>query len=61
MSLQRANSADIAAKTAGSAWAMPSRVSSEKTTPKPRAASRALRSQTVISHSAESCLARAAK
>ncbi len=61
MSLHRANSADMASNTAGSACAMPSSVSSENTTPKPNASSRALRSQTVISHSGESCWASAAK
>src|ERR1700677_269927 len=61
MSSQRANSRLIAAKIPASACSMPPRVSSENTTPKPNVSSAALRSQTVISCPASSCLASAAK
>ena len=61
MSSQIANSAAIFAWIAGSACSMPPSVSSEKTTPKPKVSSARLRSQTVISWSAPSCLASAAK
>ena len=61
MSSQRANSLRMAEKISSSACSMPPRVSSENTTPKPNVSSAALRSQTVISCRASSCLARAAK
>ena len=61
MSSQRANSRCIAAWIAGSACSMPPSVSSEKTTPKPKVSSGALRSQTVTSRPGSSCLTSAAE
>ena len=61
MSSQRANCCCICAKTTGSACSMPPRVSSEKTTPKPKVSSGALRSHTVTSWDGSSCLTRAEK
>ncbi len=49
MSVQRAKLAVISAKVGGSAVSKAFRVSSEKTTPKPKVSSAALRSQTVTS------------
>src|ERR687895_437714 len=55
MSSQRANSAVMAAWTAGSACSMPPSVSSENTTPNPKVSAGALRSHTVISCWGPSC------
>ena len=61
MSVQRAKLRSIRSCTTRSAPSMLPRVSSEKTTPKPKVSSGALRSQTVISWAGSSDFIRVAK
>src|SRR3954451_14928042 len=61
MSSQRANSCSMLAKIDRSAPSMPVSVSSEKTTPKPKVSSAALRSHTSTSCRGSSCFASEAK
>src|SRR6185312_8842950 len=61
MSVQRANRRDMASANSVSAFSMPPRVSSEKTTPNPKVSSGALRSHTVIWWAGSSCFISAAR
>ena len=61
MSVQRAKRSDMYSAITVSALPMPPRVSSLKTTPKPKVSLAALRSQTVTSWFGSSCFMSAAK